>query len=1029
MTLHTLNFTLYVMTQNAACPKPFHISVILHFVVYCIPQYAVLPITPNPVFPPRFRILQKLPPENLRFLHYLLPLLHRITEEDETNGMNAINLAICFAPTLLWPDSGLDVIKNEVPPLIQFMIQNSPRIFGTELPDLYGMQTVLSSPSPRSYRVPTKKTDGNLRSFGHRRNQSFDTSTSEDSAGEDDLPSNLVQMQSVGLTVSDSQVSVLSQQLEEEEEFAGSSSKVLVLLSGERHHHERFPNLPKRPKKSRPAERSSSYRGPNERPLYVQNYHAKLDDASRRKSIATQTTLSRGEQLRYPSSSPSGAPGAPSILQTPSEALSSPPHTQEMAAASFFKSRQMQSFDENEEYEDDDIVEEAVRRRPGQKMKHGGASSYRHYSVDHILQVPAMSDPHSVSYYDHLPPLSSGEPGLGQQRRQPRKLNLLGSQHRDDSFETPMDEEEEDTRWDTGLQILASAELPTVHASNQSIASRSSGSSGGHYYSSASNPKLPQSRPSNMSLVSSVSESSYASASTLNKESPEPERTPLSREMVKYEITRRFHIPPSRESSFNSVHTSASRSDSFNQEMEYIQRKFQERRRPEALHSVSTASSTTPHSDIEALSSPQSFDDDRPESERHLHSLPRRPIAPDFVQSPPPVQPAAPPPVVQPATGIYRRARSSAAVTGRRRDSGTEADPHRLSVDNNNSDTESSPSRTLTRRDRLVEWTTNLRGLSATLRYQGPRENVVRPQGSVGQAMLGTPGRKISHPSAAAAEVSIIPALKEEEKPGATVAAGASAKAALTQSLPSSQQPVLTAALELTEEEPALVIRPKSAEGSSKVESGEGELRKRALSNVENAKVKLGLIPPFRRSRSISDPKSGKPLAGRGEDEEEEEEEREEEREVSLSQGNVPETNEQGKPHEENVTEKVDKRGMWRAHAPNSTDRKEAYTQRMKACGGTGTRNTIIGQRGVSTAKTSSHAPPPPPAIQRTATAPEMGAKRRATTMPEYLAMRSSVIGRQGRVLGRGLVRTVKITSYNIPEPKMIHRINVRTFH
>ena len=937
--------------------------------------------------------------------------------------MNAINLAICFAPTLLWPDSGLDVIKNEVPPLIQFMIQNSPRIFGTEVLDLYGMQTVLSSPSPRSYRVPTKKTDGNLRSFGHGRNQSFDTSTSEDSAGEDDLPSNLVQMQSAGLTVSDSQVSVLSQQLEEEEEYAGSSStpgKVLVLLSGERHHHERFPNLPKRPKKSRPAERSSSYRGPNERPLYVQKYHAKLDDASRRKSIATQTTLSRGEQLRYPSSPPSGASGAPSILQTPSGALSSP--SQEMAAASFFKSRQMQSFDENEEYEDDDIVEEAVRRRPGQKMKHGGASPYRHYSVDHILQGPALSDPHSVSYYDHLPPLSSGEPGLGQQRRQPRKLNLLGSQHRDDSFETPMDEEEEDTQWDSGLQILSSAELsiPTVHASNQSITSRSSGSSGGHYYSSASNPKLPQSRPSNTSLVSSVSESSYASASTLNKESPEPERTSLSREMV---ITRRFHIPPSRESSFNSVHTSASRSDSFNQEMENIQRKFQERRRPEALHSVSTASSTTPHSEIEVLSSPQSFDDDRPESERHLHSLPRRPIVPDFVQSPPPVQPAAPPPVVQPATGIYRRARSSAAVTGRRRDSGTETDPNRLSVDNNNSDTESSPSRTLTRRDRLVEWTTNLRGLSTTLRYQGVRENVMRPQGSVGQAMLGTPGRKISHPSAAAAEVSIIPAVREEEKSGASVATGASAKAALTQSLPSSQQPALTATLELTEEAPALVIRPKSAEGSTKVESGEGELRKRAMSNVENAKVKLGLIPPFRRSRSISDSKSGEPLAG----EDEEEEEREDVREVS--QGNVPEKNKQGKPHEEKVTEKVDKRGMWRAHAPNSTDRKEAYTQRMKAGGGAGTRNTIIGQRGVSTTNTSSHHPPPPPAIQRTATAPEMGAKRRATTMPEYLAMRSSVIGRQGRVLGHGLVRTVKITSYNIPEPKMIHRINVRTFH
>ena len=685
----------------------------------------------------------------------------------------------------------------------------------------------------------------------------------------------------------------------------------------------------------------------------------------------------------------------------------------------------MQSFDENEEYEDDDIVE--VRRRPGQKLKHGAASPYRHYSADHILQGSALSDPHSMSYYDHLPPLGSGEVGRGQQRRHPRELNLLGSQHCDDSFETPMDEEEEDSRWnslDPTRPILSSTDvsMPTVHASNQSITSRSSGSSGGHYYPSASNPKLPQSRPSNMSLVSSVSESSYASASTLNKESPEPERTSLSHDMVKYEITRRFHIPPSRGSSFNSVHTTASRSDSFNQEMENIQRKFQERKRPEALHSVSTASSTTPHSEMEALSSPQSFDDDRPESERHLHSLPRRPIVPDFVQSPPPVQPAPPPPVVrQPPVTVYRRARSSAVLTSRKRNSGAEPDHNRLSVDNNNSDTESSPSRTLTRRDRRGEITTNPRSVSATSRYQGVMENVVRVQGSVGQAMLGTPGRRISHPPTTTAEVSIIPAVKDEENSRSSVAAAAGAavlaKSALTQSLPSPQQPVQVAALDTTEEEmPAPIIRPKSAEGGNNVELGEEEIRKRAMSNIESAKVRLGLIPPRQRSRSISETK---PLA------------EQEEGEISLSQGNAAETNEQGKPHEEKATEKVDKREKWRAHAPNSTDRKEAYTQRMKAGGGAaaGTRNTISGQRGSATTKPSGNAAPPPLVIQRTATAPEMGAKRRATTMPEYLAMRSSVIGRQGRVLGRGLVRTVKITSYNIPEPKMIHRINVRTFH
>ena len=986
---------------------------------------------PDPKFSPRYRILQKLPGENVQFLHYLLPLLHRITEEEETNGMNAINLAICFAPTLLWPDSGLDVIKNEVPPLIQFMVEHSPRIFGPDIPDLYRMQMVLSSPSPRSYRVPTKKNDGNLRSFGHRRNPSLDTSTSEDSAGEEDISSNLLHMRQSGLTVSDSQVSVLSQQLEDEEYAGGGATstqgKVLVLLSGEHHHHDRFPNSPKRPKKSRPPERSSSYRGPNERPLYIQKYHTKVDDASRRKSIATQTTLSRGEQLHYPSSSPSAASGpAAAILQPPGGIISSSPHSQEIAVSSFVKSRQMQSFDENEEYEDD-ILEQALRRRPGLKMKRGGGPPYRQaFSVDHILQGSTSSEVHTVSFYDHLPPLGEG---LDPQRIHPRKLNLLGSQHRGESFETPMDEEEDENGWESTRPILSSAEQSrsTIHASNQSITSRSSGSSGGHYYSSASNPKLPQSRPSNMSLVSNVSESSYTSASTLNKESPEPERPALNRDMVKYEITRRFHIPPSRGSSFNSVHTTASRSDSFNQEMENLQRKFQERRRPEALHSVSTASSTTPHSEVEALSSPQSFDDDRPESERHLHSLPRRSTASDFVQSPPPVQPAAPPPVAQPTvTSVYRRPRSTAATT-RRRGSGLDPDPNRLSVDNNNSDTESSPSRTLTRRERHGEMI-NPRSISATSRFQGLLENVARPPGAVGQAMLGTPGRKLnSHPPTA--EVSIIPTVKEESR--ASGAAAASAKTALTQSLPPPPPQVAqaTASAEVEDETPlALAIRPKSAEGTNKVETGEGDLRKRALSNVETAKVRLGLIPSRRRSRSISETKSGKLLANR--DEEEEEEGEPEETQFSLSQGNVAEVNERGKPLGERGAEKVDKRGMWRAHAPSSTDRKEAYTQRMKtAGGGAGSRSTISGQRSGSTKTGGQAAAPPPPVIQRTATAPEMGAKRRATTMPEYLVTRSPGVGRQGRVLGRGLVRTVKITSYDIPEPKKIHRINVRTFH
>ena len=977
-----------------------------------------------------FRIIQKLPSENQLLLQFLIPLLHHITEEAVTNGMNSINLAICFAPSLLWPDSGLDVIKNEVPPLIQFMIEHSPEIFGHELPDLYQGQGILS-PSPRSYRVPTKKTDGNLRVYRHRRNGSFDTSTSEDSAGEDDMPSNMLQMQRSGLTVSDSQVSVLSQQLEDEEYSGGliSGAGGDVSFSGGRHHegfhHHLNPHSPKRQKKSRPPERSSSYRGPNERP-YMQKYHVVVDEASRRKSIATQITLQERHTPHYVGMSASQGANTSTVSSSSLSQDVSP----------FIKSRQMQSFDENEEFndEEDDLVN-VLGRRHSQKRKRSGPSYHQSYSVDHIMG-PSIDDPHKVSYYDHLPPLSPGEeldPG-----RIPGNLSLLGT-HEGDSFETPMDEDDDDERWEgvqhshvssSGVNIESTPLHPilssdrTVAASNQSIASRSSGSSGSHHYYS----KLPQSRPSNLSLGSSVSESSYAS--TITKESPETERTPLNREMVKYEITRRFGIP-SRGNSFTgstySASNGAGRSDSFNQEMDNIQRKFQERRRPDALNSVSTTS-TTPHSGMESVSSPPSFDD-RPESERHLHSLPRTTDSAAFIQSPPPQQTSREP------SEVYRRSRSSAAVEGRRRRSAMEQDPSKLTVDNYDSDTESSPSRTLTRRDRLNEMA---RITTANSRYRIGQTTVL--QGGIGRATLGTPASSAPATAAGAGaaktrhpplnEVSIIPANKEDEN-----ARSDAAKAALTQSLPTpqpQQQQQQEAKLSPSDKDingdTANAIRPKSAQPNGKGdEDGYDngmDFRKRTMSDVEKAKLRLGLIPPRRRSKSISDTRTGKSIVRPASSKQEEEEEEEEHEAESEQSQDELETNEIEK------TDRLNKRGMWRAHAPNSTDRKEAYTQRMKVTG-TGLNRTSLLQHGSVKANAPKAVAPPPPAIQRTATAPEMGgSKRRAATMPEYLVTRSAVPGRQqGRVLGRGLVRTVKITSYSIPEPRKIHRINIRTIH
>lgn len=883
--------------------------------------------------------------------------------------MNSINIAIVFAPTLLWPDSGLDVIKNEVPPLIQFMIEQSPRIFGQDIPDLYR----LLSP-PRSYRVPTKKTDGNLRVYRHRRNGSFDTSTSEDSAGEEDAPSNLLILHRSGLTVSDSQVSVLSQQLEDEE-YEPALSQGARNVPHDGFHLLNLPS-PRRQKKVRPPERSSSYRGPNERPPYVKRYHVQVDE-SRRKSIATQTTLQEGSKPRF-------ATTLSQPLLSPTSSVSpATSHSQEVS--SFMKSHQMQSFDENEEYNDEDDDLMIVETRPSQKRKRGKAPYRTAFSVDHLMKKSSNSE--EMTFYDHLPPLTvKGQPQL------PCDISVLGTHSNEGSFDTPMEDEDEEHTWivsslplDSGpppRPILSSSDrsVTTTNASNQSS---SSSSSSGHYYSG--NAKLTQSRPSNLSLMSNTSESSYAS--TITKTSPELERRPLSREMVKYEITKRFPILPRDDSFTGSTYSNGTgRSDSFNQDMiDNIQRKFQERKRPEALGSISS-SSITPHSGMGSVSSPPSFDD-RPESERHLNSLPRSEMG--LVRSPPL-------PAVEPGGVVYRRARSSAAELTHRE---VEHDPNKLFVENN-SDTESSPSRTLTRRDKLNE-------VTQRAGYYNSRYS--RVSGSVGHG--GTPGR--TH-RPYMTEITIVPTKKDGEQTRV-----ASSKAALTQSLPPEPETKQTIVINTSPS-----IRPKSADGSGKAAVAtvveeteeEEEFRKRTMSDIEKAKLKLGLIPPRRRSKSISDTRSGKqPLlqdsCEGGEDD-------------KHARGEFDRPREETETREVRVqAEKLNKRGMWRAHAPNSTDRKEAYTQRMRGSGGS------VGTGFLAAAKSNVSTAVPPPAIQRTATAPEMGSKRRATTMPEYMATRSSAIGRQGRVLGRGLVRTVKITAYHIPEPRKIHRINLRTIH
>ncbi|XP_006890921.1 PREDICTED: rho GTPase-activating protein 20 [Elephantulus edwardii] len=89
------------------------------------------------------RLLDQLPRANLVLLRYLFGVLHNIEQHSSSNQMTAFNLAICIAPSILWPPaSASPELENEftkkVLLLIQFLIENCCRIFGEEITSLLG---------------------------------------------------------------------------------------------------------------------------------------------------------------------------------------------------------------------------------------------------------------------------------------------------------------------------------------------------------------------------------------------------------------------------------------------------------------------------------------------------------------------------------------------------------------------------------------------------------------------------------------------------------------------------------------------------------------------------------------------------------------------------------------------------------------------------------------------------------------------------------------------------------------------------
>eukprot|EP00048_Salpingoeca_helianthica_P021864 m.14879 g.14879 ORF g.14879 m.14879 type:complete len:1024 (+) comp6531_c0_seq1:156-3227(+) len=73
--------------------------------------------------------LQELPEAHMLLLTAVVHVLIAIAANHEENMMTAGNLAVCVGQSLMWPPTAEEVLKNEVPPFIEFLITRGPLLF------------------------------------------------------------------------------------------------------------------------------------------------------------------------------------------------------------------------------------------------------------------------------------------------------------------------------------------------------------------------------------------------------------------------------------------------------------------------------------------------------------------------------------------------------------------------------------------------------------------------------------------------------------------------------------------------------------------------------------------------------------------------------------------------------------------------------------------------------------------------------------------------------------------------------------
>ncbi len=92
------------------------------------------------------RLVDQLPKSHQSLLRHLVCILHTIIQEQEgkESHMDAYNLAVCVAQSLLWPSAsaaGLSAQAEAVPrvtAIFQFLLERRVQIFGEDYLSLYG---------------------------------------------------------------------------------------------------------------------------------------------------------------------------------------------------------------------------------------------------------------------------------------------------------------------------------------------------------------------------------------------------------------------------------------------------------------------------------------------------------------------------------------------------------------------------------------------------------------------------------------------------------------------------------------------------------------------------------------------------------------------------------------------------------------------------------------------------------------------------------------------------------------------------